>query len=275
MKEKENKLEKKEESVEIIPQDVQEVQEEQSERGTMITRAFRNDSSRLPASKGDLAFTDEAIDRANQMVKSGLLPDGVKNGQAALIIMEKGKEMGFSPISAFEHIIVINGKPGLDGAAIGTLLRRGNVEWEVIRNAENSYVTDSDGKIIPHVKGNVNGKVVTIPATKKHIEDGLVTISKVDDIVTEIKFSRRSLLDPKKILTHTSIFSYKDATVAGLSDREVWKKYLKSMLFWRCLSIGARQFAPDLLVGMATAEELDDTGTMYFDESGHVITPKK
>jgi hypothetical protein len=239
---KEKKLEKEntdEVKEEIVSKDTPVSTKENSE---LIKRAFRNDSSRLPA-LGELAFTDDAIKKADEMVKSGLLPDSVKNGQAALIIMQKGKEMGFTPMGSFEHVIVINGKPSLDGAAVATLLRRGNVEWEVVKNAEKEYKGEGANK-------------------------------KLIDVITEIKFFRRSLIDPSKILTHTSIFTYKDATAADLIGKDVWKKYLKSMLFWRCLSIGARQFAPDLLVGMVTAEELDTEGTIFFDAEGKIMEIK-
>lgn len=275
MKDKQKKIEESQEKEKTEPE-LLELEEEKldNSKTTMLSRAFRNDSSKLPSYEM-VKFTEEGLQQAAHMIKSGLLPDSVTKPETAIIIMQKGKEMGFSPMASFEHVVVINGKPSLDGAAIGTLLRQGGVEWEVIRNCEPEYVVNEEGKIIPHVTGNKDGKIVTVPATEEHLKKGLETKPKIIDYITEIKFYRKSNIIKDKILEHTSIFTYKDATVAGLTDKDVWKKYLKSMLFWRTLSLGGRQFAPDLLVGMPTAEELDSEGTIYFDENGRIVEYKK
>lgn len=44
-------------------------------------------------------------------VKSGLLPDGIKTPEAAMIIALKGRELGLAPMVAYSHIHVIKGKP--------------------------------------------------------------------------------------------------------------------------------------------------------------------
>jgi len=52
-------------------------------------------------------------------------------------------------------------------------------------------------------------------------------------------------------------YTLAEAKAAGLADKEVWKKYPKSMLFCRALTAGARVFCPDLAnFPFYTSEEL-------------------
>lgn len=46
---------------------------------------------------------------------------------------------------------------------------------------------------------------------------------------------------------HTSEFTIKDAEIAGLASKTVWKQYPKRMLFNRCLSDIARVLFPDVI----------------------------
>jgi len=71
-----------------------------------------------------------------------------------------------------------------------------------------------------------------------------------------------------------SSFTIAEATAAGLSGKDNWKKYTSDMLFARALTRGARRFAPGIFGGapIYTPEELGvDT-----DEDGHIIdvTPR-
>lgn len=66
-----------------------------------------------------------------------------------------------------------------------------------------------------------------------------------------------------------SSFTMTEATAAGLTGKDNWKKYTSDMLFARALTRGARRFAPGIFGGapIYTADEMGvDT-----DEDGHVI----
>lgn len=54
---------------------------------------------------------DQIKEIANVAVKSGLLPSAIRTPEAAAIIALKGRELGLSPMVAFSHINVIQGKP--------------------------------------------------------------------------------------------------------------------------------------------------------------------
>lgn len=70
-----------------------------------------------------------------------------------------------------------------------------------------------------------------------------------------------------------SIFTMDDARLAGLTGKDVWKKFPRNMLFSRALTNGARWYAAEVFSGpIYTPEELQDGG---YDESVIVdITPK-
>ena len=224
----------------------------------------------IPFSKREqyLSFiTEDSLAKAKIMVKSGLLPDSVNTPEKAIVIMQKGKELGFQPMAAFEHIVVVNGRPSPDGAAIGTLLRRGGVEWEVTKYAEPIYETDKEDNIIWYVSTGSGDAKKSRKATQEEIATGNVGRKKLDT-VTEIKFYRVSQIRSGTILEHVAKFSLNMAKRADLLKKDSWKKYWESMLYWRALSIGGRQIAPDLLQGMPSIEEIDDSGKYYFDEAG-------
>jgi hypothetical protein len=61
----------------------------------------------------------------------------------------------------------------------------------------------------------------------------------------------------------TAKYTFEDAKDAGLTGKDNWKKYPKSMLFARCITDAARTFAPEVFSGIPiyTAEELGATNT--------------
>lgn len=87
-------------------------------------------------SQNELATTD-AFAVANQisqlkelgstLVKSGLLPAGIKSAEAAVVIILKGRELGLPPMQALSHVHVVNGKPTLSAEVmLAMALQRGH-----------------------------------------------------------------------------------------------------------------------------------------------------
>lgn len=77
------------------------------------------------------------------------------------------------------------------------------------------------------------------------------------DYVTEYKFTRRKLIYGEKVIT-TAIghFSLSDATQADLLNKDTYKKYARVMIANRAFSLGAREIADDILMGMMETSEL-------------------
>jgi len=191
--------------------------------------------SSKPVSPMELDVTEELMAKAGQMVKSGLLPDSVQTAQGAIVIMQYGKELGFPPMASFSNIFVVNGKPSLATKAMAGLLFRGGVRWQVIQDDE-------------EVMGGEDGKTLI---------DRITTIEMVRDGMKN-RFS----------------FRYTDATAAGLTKRDVWVKYRKNMMYWRCFSMLADRVAPDLLMGMQDAAVMMDVhkqGYVQKDDGSIII----
>ncbi len=70
-----------------------------------------------------------------------------------------------------------------------------------------------------------------------------------------------------------SEFTKADAALAGLTGKEIWKKFPRNMLFSRALSNGVRWFAPDVFNGntVYTPDEVDADVTIDM-ATGEVIT---
>jgi len=59
----------------------------------------------------------------------------------------------------------------------------------------------------------------------------------------------------------TETFTIKDAQEIGLANKSNWRQYPEEMCYWRCVAKGLRAYAPDVLLGLYTIEEVKDFGT--------------
>lgn len=66
-----------------------------------------------------------------------------------------------------------------------------------------------------------------------------------------------TITDTKK-RKHTETFTWEEAVTAGLTHKDVWKKYAKDMLSWKALGRGVRFFCPEVLGGFYMKEEAED-----------------
>ena len=208
-----------------------------------------------------ILFSKKLMGEAQHMIDSGLLPKDIKKPEQVIVIMQKGRELGFPAMASFEHIVVINNKPTLDGVGLITKLREGGVEWETIRDYDTVY--------------NIDG-VRKYASDMREAGEAIPEKSPIIDAETIIRFYRPSSMAEKGFRTEDAKFTYKEAQTAGLLDKpgNVWKHYTRTMMWWRAFALGGRRIGGDLTMGMNTPEELDPTGTMYMDASGKVIVTK-
>lgn len=66
--------------------------------------------------------------------------------------------------------------------------------------------------------------------------------------------------------TQRATFSLQDAMTAGLTGKDIWKKYPKAMLRSRAISMVCKQSFPECIAGMYTPEELDAQVMLDDDE---------
>ena len=92
-------------------------------------------------------------------------------------------------------------------------------------------------------------------------------VVKHDGTVCELQ-----MFDPTGFDLGNTSFSMEDAKRAGLTGSDNWKKYPRNMLFARCISNAARWFAPEVITGCYTPEEMgaglpeDDILDAQFEE---------
>lgn len=203
----------------------------------------------------EMDFSSEAaIKTATALVKSGLLPKAVDTPEKALVIMQKGVEVGFPPMASFEMIFVIDGKPSLMSAAMQTLLHRGGVRYKTIKDAEEKR--DKDGKLIDRVTQIV---FMRYPFLNKIVHPDGSSETKTDYEMIETMEFRRS-----------------DAIKAGLypgKENSAWNKYPKIMMWHRCFALGASRIAKDLTAGMNSVEEIAFANGMdvKLDNDGNIV----
>ena len=78
------------------------------------------------------------------------------------------------------------------------------------------------------------------------------------DYVTEFKFTRIFNINGKERVQEAfSHFSFSEAQAAGFFDKDTYKKYARIMISHRAFSIGARDIASDLIMGVMETNELN------------------
>lgn len=84
-----------------------------------------NNPSAIVTTRGDLVRDlNDLLQLSNVLMKSGLLPAGIKTPEAAAVIILKGRELGIGAMEAFAGINVISGKPTISPQLMLALINR-------------------------------------------------------------------------------------------------------------------------------------------------------
>ncbi len=159
---------------------------------------------------------------AEAYCKSGLLPKMYDTPAKVLTAMQYAYELGLKPLSAMRQICIINGTPAIFGDLPLAIVRQSGL-LEYIKE----YLLDKDGEFITVKNKNINAEPW-----------GAICIVK-----------RKG--DPDEI---ERTFTHREAEKAQLLNKDVWKKYEKTMLKYRSRGSALHDAFPDVLAGMAIAE---------------------
>jgi hypothetical protein len=159
------------------------------------------------------------------MFQSGMFRD-LKSVQQAMVKLLAGAELGYGPFQSLRAFHVIEGKPvETSGEITARIKRSGRYRLE-------SYFIDAKGEHLDPIR------------TKASETHGCVVV------VHEKQDGKWFALEPV-------VFTKDDATTAGLLGKDVWKKYLRNMLFARALTNAARFHCADIFGGpIYTPDEL-------------------
>lgn len=124
------------------------------------------------------------------------------------------------------------------------------------------YYTDLKGNLYNEFQ--VSDKCV-VAINKAHaqklVSEGKFPIIRVAaqpiDYVTEYKFTRYKMINGKEHeINATSHYSFTEAQAAGLFEKDTYKKYPRVLISHRAFTLGARDIAPDAIMGCAETTEL-------------------
>ena len=94
------------------------------------------------------------------------------------------------------------------------------------------------------------------------------------DYVTEYKFTRLKKVSTKEVeITAKSHFSYSEAVTAQFFEKDTYKKYARIMIGHRAFTLGARDIASDVLMGVMedTESALINGGLDYAVENAEYV----
>jgi hypothetical protein len=176
---------------------------------------------------------------ATAAIDSGLLPHSITEPEQVMVIVQHGKELGLSPFVAINNIHVISGRPTVSSAMLGSLLKKRDVEW----------TWDEDFVLVKNDKGEVEVAPDNAPNRRTTIH--FYWKSKVTDRVMEAPFS----------------VTWAQFVLSDLVKRDNWKKMPKEMMRARCLAFATRALFPEVMSGLYTEVEIQDT----FQDENYVI----
>ncbi len=177
---------------------------------------------------------------AEVLIRSKVIPATFQSAEAVMATIAQGRELGLPAVTSLYNMYFISGKPTLSIHALLGLLRSKGLAWKTIYDFEP----------ILNEKGERVDAKTTIRFYRKEPQLG---------IVIEEDFT----------------YTWKEASEAGLTSKETWKKYKKTLLWNRCAAFGARRIAPDILTGVYETTEMLDTqprSSYKLDDEGNVTT---
>lgn len=206
---------------------------------------------------------------ANVLVKSGLCP--LKHPSDVVLAIITGNQYNFPFMTSINNIYPVNGRPSMSAHLIRALIITNQIVFNKVYNAEPIYLfaqTDDNGDIIVLTEGTSRKpKAILGQATKDTIiPNAKPILSKVVDKITKYVFRRKiRLADGSwETINVVSEFKMSDAVQAGLADKDNWSKHPDRMLDARAFTIGAREIAPDKLLGIYSIGELADTNNVQY-----------
>lgn len=136
-----------------------------------------------------------------------------------------------------------------------------------------AWYTDLKGNLYNEFQ--INDKCVkSINKTQalKYAQEGKFPIIRVAaqpvDYVTEYKFTRYKMINGKeREVTAISHYSYTEAQSAGLFDKDTYQKYPRILIGHRAFTLGARDIAPEALMGCQETTELKIVNGKPIDDS--------
>lgn len=210
----------------------------------------------------------------NVLCKSQLVP--LKKPSDVVAALLTGKELGLPFIVSVSQIYPINNRATLGIHIQKALLLKNGIIFEKIEDAIPIYQfakTDEEGKtVFKGVQTKEGLKQVPIIVSTGTLEEQPKNTSKREiDRKTTYRFEReiKTPSGKYKEMVVKSSFTLGEAREAELTDKDVWIKYWRRMLDARAFSIGAKEIADDILLGIPPPNEVSDN--FYINDDGEEV----
>ena len=186
---------------------------------------------------------------ASTLISSKLCP--LKTESDVILAIVTGNQYGFPFMTSVNNIFPINGKPTMSVHLHRALLLKHKIIFNKVLDYEPIY---------NFARKVDNAPVVIKTGTKNEQPDNTVASLKPVDFVTRYEFTRiiRQIDRTMAKITVTAEYKMSDAGIAGLLEKDNWVKHPARMLDARAFSIGSKEIAADILLGVYTISELAD-----------------
>lgn len=168
---------------------------------------------------------------AQEVVDSGLAPGGIDTAGKALLCMQTGSELGFTPARSLQAIVPVKGRATLTGEAALALIRNSGL-LEPGTDVMLTHERDAAEGVVAVVRSKRRGRPwqETRFSEADATQAGLIPAMKWDSQ------SRKQVPNP-------------DAP---------WEKYRKRMLTWRGVGFHSKDYWSDVCMGLMLTEEARD-----------------
>lgn len=199
----------------------------------------------------------EARHVAQLLIDSNTLPENINSVEKVFVITKYGRELGLDEMTALNSLHIIKGKVTMGYQLIGSLLKKHNYQWNVLRDFE--PVLDANGNPILDKGGN--------PTNFETVIEFKWVPQKYIDLAE--KFDKSDLV---QVFTHIERRTWNEFSKAGYIKNQ-WNTLPKLMMRIRTFTFGARFIAPEALQNVyETSEIADISGVNYMvDNEGNVI----
>lgn len=180
---------------------------------------------------------------AQEIIDSGMAPSGIKTAGQALLCMQTGSELGFTPARSLQAIVPVKGRTTLTGEAAFALIRN------------SGKLEPGTDLMVSYSRDPAEGLTATV-STKRRGGPWQRSSFSEEDATTA------GLLPAMK---------WDDATRKQVPNPDSpWNKYRKRMLQWRAGGFHAKDYWSDVCMGLMLTEEARDIPSPMCD-----VTPIK
>lgn len=214
-----------------VEQDEKEVVQEKKQVETQKpVTAIALDNSGLIKAKD----SSELFREADLMLKSNAVPACYKTVPQVIMAIQMLRALKVPVASGLRNTMLINNVVAIWGELIpAVIFNSGELEWMYVKSYNKDYEE--------------------ICMANKNLDD--------ESVMAVCTIQRKGFPLPTE-----KSFTIDEARRAGLANKSIWKLYPKVMLERRARSFAAKEVFPDVLSGVAIAEDYDQAGDLFKDE---------